>query len=150
MSAEFLVVGGVRASDSFSFADRATLGTDPGCEVRLSGAGVATMHAVVMRRPEGGYRLTVVDVASEVVVNGVAAVVRRGQYDGKGARLPVSRRVVRRGAVDGISTMTHTRHEGEPGDRPILCTPLTTRGKSVGAFYLERLPNAKRFDDEDL
>ncbi|MBI3723114.1 response regulator [bacterium] len=279
MSAEFLVLGGARASDSFALSEHATIGSDPTCDVRLDGAGVAAFHAVVVKRAEGGYRLSVMDGAAEVVVNGVSrrearlyhgqrivvggvelqflcvadkdpkdthadfaasplpfhehatpiertwksstfvkealstetferldaseralrglylvghaatverslarflerasdavhaalepdrlvlalyepeadhfvsAVVRRGVYDEKGARIPVSRIVVRKGAVDGISTLTRTRHETDQTDRAIICTPLTTRSKPVGAFYLERLPGARSFDDDDL
>jgi two-component system NtrC family sensor kinase len=84
--AEFLVLGGARTGESFVLRDRVTLGSDPTCDVRLTGAGVAPFHAVAVRAKEGGYRLALVEGASDLVVNGIA---RREAHVYHGQRVTV-------------------------------------------------------------
>jgi two-component system NtrC family sensor kinase len=276
VSAEFVVLKGARAYESTSFGERATIGSDSSCDVRLDAPGVMPLHAVVTRTGSG-YALAVLDGATEVLVNGVArrecrlshgtrlvvggidiqflsvadrdptetwaefgsssrvdhtaapvervwrserystsiiernadrldaqdrllrglylignaataerslvrlleraadavadalhpdrlvialyekgtdelvsAVVRRGALDKRGAKLPVSRKIVRKGAVDGVSVLTKIRREGEDSDRSLACVPLSARTEPVGAFYLERAPGVAPFGDDDL
>ncbi|MEZ0229723.1 MAG: ATP-binding protein [Planctomycetota bacterium] len=86
MRAEFLVLGGARTGESFTIGERATIGSDPSCDVRLDAPGVARFHAALVRASEGGYRVVVVEGADEVVVNGVA---RREAHVYHGQRISV-------------------------------------------------------------
>lgn len=70
--AEFLVLGGARTGESFPVDERATIGTDASCDVRLDVPGVARFHAALVRSPEGGYRIAVVEGATDIVIGGVA------------------------------------------------------------------------------
>jgi two-component system NtrC family sensor kinase len=275
MSAELLVLGGARTGESLSLGERATIGSDPSCDVRLDAPGVARVHATIVRSREGGYEVSVLGTASPVLVNGTPrtqarlyhgqkltvgevelqllaardrnpkdtsadfavpflppdeppriervwksdkyktaafdppqkapdrrdsilrglyvaghataerslakvlertadavatalkpdrlvivlyerdqdrltpTVIRRGAYDAKGGRVPVSQSVVRRSVDEGLSVVMTVHHSGE-AERNIACAPLTTRTERVGAIYLEKLPGEASFSEDDV
>jgi two-component system NtrC family sensor kinase len=279
MSAELLVLGGPRGGEAFALGERSTIGSDPSCDVRIDGAGVAPLHVLLARASQGGYKLTVIAGAADVLVEGkahrearlyhgqkirigavelqllsaeeknptetnadfgapamdlepaprvervfktdkfaaltaeaviakaedeahgrsvlhglylvghattersltrilertadavataiapdrlvivlhdgekkriVPAIVRRGERDEKGSKIPVSHDLIQRSIDKGLSVLTRARHAGEREGRPVACAPLTTPTERVGAIYLERLPGAPSFHDGDL
>src|SRR5262245_49817330 len=56
MSVELLVLGGSAAGQSVDVGDRTTIGSAPGCTLRLADAGVEALHATLERRGDR-YRL---------------------------------------------------------------------------------------------
>ncbi len=278
MRAELLVLSGARSGEIFLIGERATIGTDPVCDVRLEDTGVARFHAALVRSTRGGYRVAIVEGASPALIAGtqcreghlyhgqklvlgavelqllsarerkptdtsadfeaprldliesapgiervwkserfrkpaepppeaereehrdhilrglylvghatseralasileltadaiatalhpdrivialrergeealVPAIVRRGPKDEKGSRIPVREPIIKKSIEEGLSVLTRVRHAGELAPRPIASAPLTTRTERVGAIYLEKLPGAHPFREEDL